>query len=193
MKKSMSPWLIFLGLFIGFNLSAPLTLNQKDKKEYYFLQQQINNFQKYASDISIYNCIITSSVSGNGFIVKNNVFASSSIGGTNNFVTNNIFYGNPDLSKQKAEKNIFGQNSQQTFENVVDNQSYNYKSDYNLRSSSPGKNAGSDGKDIGLYGGYGWKNGALPIGPNITDHDIAAQADTNGKLRIKVTVKAQEK
>ncbi len=30
---------------VGFNLSAPLTLNQKDKKEYYFLQQQINNFQ----------------------------------------------------------------------------------------------------------------------------------------------------
>ncbi|MCC6182650.1 MAG: hypothetical protein IT237_12535 [Bacteroidia bacterium] len=30
---------------VGFNLSAPLTLNQKDKREYYILQQQINNFQ----------------------------------------------------------------------------------------------------------------------------------------------------
>ena len=70
---------------------------------------------------------------------------------------------------------------------------YNMKNDYRLRDSSPGKNAGKDGTDIGIYGGrYPWKDGGLPVNPHIETYDIAGKTDSIGNLRVKIKVAAQE-
>ena len=67
----------------------------------------------------------------------------------------------------------------------------NTTSNFKLKEGSPGKNAGTDGKDIGIYGGTGFSDTALPPMPRITTKNIADQTDENGMLKIQIQVKAQ--
>lgn len=70
---------------------------------------------------------------------------------------------------------------------------FNMKNNYRLQDSSPGKNAGKDGTDIGIYGGrYPWKEGSLPGNPHIETFDLAGKTDSIGNLRVKIKVAAQE-
>jgi len=62
--------------------------------------------------------------------------------------------------------------------------------DYHLKSTI-GKNAGSDGTDIGVYGGTGFSDTALPPYPQIVFKNIPAQTDEYGNLKIQIKVKAQ--
>jgi hypothetical protein len=54
-----------------------------------------------------------------------------------------------------------------------------------------GKNAATDGTDIGIYGGNGFSDSALPPGPRIVSKKVAEQTDANGNLRVEITVSAQ--
>jgi hypothetical protein len=54
-----------------------------------------------------------------------------------------------------------------------------------------GKNAGTDGTDIGIYGGTGFSNSALPPGPRIVSKKVSEQTDANGNLRVEIKVSAQ--
>ena len=62
--------------------------------------------------------------------------------------------------------------------------------DYHLK-STVGKNAGSDGTDIGIYGGTGFNDLALPPFPQIVFKNIPPQTDEFGNLKIQIKVKAQ--
>jgi hypothetical protein len=62
---------------------------------------------------------------------------------------------------------------------------------YQLKTDSPGKNAASDGTDVGIYGGTGFSDAALPPIPRIVSKSIADQTDANGKLKVQVQVSAQ--
>lgn len=69
---------------------------------------------------------------------------------------------------------------------------FSYVQDYHLKESCPGKNAGTDGTDIGIYGGtFPWKDGSLPSNPHIQFKQIANSTDQNGNLKINIKVKAQ--
>ncbi|MDR1091794.1 MAG: hypothetical protein LBL79_12040 [Prevotella sp.] len=61
---------------------------------------------------------------------------------------------------------------------------------YSLKGSQ-GKNAATDGTDIGIYGGTGFSDSALPPVPRIVSKIIPEQTDENGKLNIQVYVKAK--
>lgn len=63
-------------------------------------------------------------------------------------------------------------------------------SNYHLKSNI-GKNAGTDGTDIGIYGGTGFSDTALPPYPQIVFKNIPTQTDEFGNLKIQVKVKAQ--
>lgn len=79
------------------------------------------------------------------------------------------------------------------FENV---QGYGYSQayDYRLKSSSPGKNAGTDGTDIGIYGGaYPYKDGAVPPNPHISTKAISPTSAANGTLPVNIKVVAQDR
>jgi hypothetical protein len=62
---------------------------------------------------------------------------------------------------------------------------------YHLKSAQ-GKNAGTDGTDVGIYGGTGFSDAALPPGPRIIRKVIADQTDENGNLRVQIEVKVGE-
>jgi len=71
--------------------------------------------------------------------------------------------------------------------------SFSYSEDYHLRPDSPGKNAGKDGTDIGIYGGaFPWKEGSIPFNPHFQQVQIAPKTDNQGNLNVNIRVKAQD-
>jgi hypothetical protein len=89
--------------------------------------------------------------------------------------------------------NISGQTSDTTFVNQTGH-IFDYSHNYHLKSISPGKNAGTDSTDIGIYGTTNpYKEGAVPIIPHIKYRSITPTEVTNGKLLINVKVEAQTK
>lgn len=133
----------------------------------------------------------------NNSILENNVFLNESGGGSilgsNNIVNNNLFIENWDLQSCGClgGNNIIGQNLSNIFINQADH-SFFFDRDYHLKITSPGKNAGTDGKDIGIYGGlFPWKDGSLPSNPQIKFKQISSTTDQNGNLQINMVVKAQ--
>ena len=67
----------------------------------------------------------------------------------------------------------------------------NVHNNYALKPGAPGTNAATNGSDIGIYGGTGFSNTALPPGPRIVSKRVANQTDVNGKLRIEIEVSAE--
>jgi len=77
--------------------------------------------------------------------------------------------------------------------NIFVNQSgysINYSQDYHLK--APATYIGTDGKQVGIYGGLGFKENGVPSNPNIISKTIAPTTDTNGNLLINITAKAQD-
>ena len=65
---------------------------------------------------------------------------------------------------------------------------------FHLRPGCLGKNAGTDGTDLGIYGGsFPWKNGSLPPNPHIQTKNISSATDPIGNLNVNIKVKAQER
>lgn len=71
---------------------------------------------------------------------------------------------------------------------------FDYSYNYHLKSTSSGKNAGSDGTDIGIYGGaYPYKESAVPPNPHISTKSIAPTSAVNGTLPVNIKVVAQDR
>lgn len=121
-----------------------------------------NNIFVYTGNYLFYNCSANT--------IKNNLFVNTYSGGTNN------------IDKQPLES---------IFVNYTGG-AFSYDFDFHLQETSPGKNAGTDGMDIGIYGtDTPYKEGVVPFNPHITIENIATKTDTQGKLEVKVTVEAQ--
>ena len=90
-------------------------------------------------------------------ILTNNIFYGASANGTG--VDNNIFSNN--LSYQTSNDTLpYGTNTgsgnfinQNPLFTNVSATNFSYSFDFSLAAASPGKNAGTDGKDLGIYGG----------------------------------------
>ncbi len=71
---------------------------------------------------------------------------------------------------------------------------FDYTQDYNQISTSMGRNAGDDGKDIGIFGTNNpYKRSAVPVNPHISFKDIPASTLPNGSIQLKIKVTAQDK
>lgn len=140
----------------------------------------------------------------NGCVFRNNIFFSTTtvFPGYDNWIgfsalsstfENNLWYGAfsvPDGSI--GSNNISRQTSDNTFVNQSGNV-FNYAHDYHLKPESPGKNAGKDGTDIGIYGGVSpWKEG-IPFNPHYQRINISRTTDNNGILNVNIKVEAQER
>ena len=69
---------------------------------------------------------------------------------------------------------------------------YNIHDNYHLVAGSPGANAGTDGTDIGIYGGSEpFKDGSLPVNPHISFQNVAGSTNPDGTLNIHFRVEAQ--
>jgi hypothetical protein len=74
---------------------------------------------------------------------------------------------------------------------VGPNNGVNPTSSFALKGSQ-GKNAATDGTDVGIYGGStGFSDAALPPGPRIVSRKVADQTDANGNLHVEIKVSAQ--
>jgi len=99
-----------------------------------------------------------------------------------------------------AYDNGFG-NISGNHENVPDSQiytsqsgdAYNIHDNYHLITGSPGIHGGSDGTDVGIYGGEPFKDGMLPVNPHIQFKYVAGSTSPGGTLNIHFKVAAQEK
>ncbi len=132
-------------------------------------------------------------------LIENNIFLQQDYGSVSEHCANSIFNNNLFVENWLASNcpnclgsnNIISQEQTSIFINQVGN-NYNNLHSYHLKSSSPGKNAGTDGKDIGIYGGlFPWKDGALPSIPHVILKQISNTTDQNGNLQINMVVKAQ--
>lgn len=70
--------------------------------------------------------------------------------------------------------------------------SYDVHNNYHLNTTSLGHNAGTDGTDMGIYGGpFPWKDGSMPSNPHIVSRSVKSTTDQTGNLPVNITVEAQ--
>lgn len=125
---------------------------------------------------------------GNSFDVGYFILSSSY-----NTFNNNIFEtSNPiPTGTNVGQDNIVLDTHAKIFKNQS-GQEFNYSHNYQLPDDCPGKDAGTDGKDIGIYGGdKPYKNGAVPIIPHILKREISPRVVKDGKINIEMIIEAQ--
>jgi len=160
----------------------------------------------------IANNIFYGTVSCNGGILRNNIFNNRSnyvntLSVSYGTIENNLFY----LSNTYAQNSIFRNNvgigyngsdvsgnqgvgnvwASEPFDSLFVNTA---NQDFHLRANSPYHNAGTDGTDIGIYGGaFPWKEGSIPFNPHFQQVQIAPKTDNQGNLNVNIRVKAQDR
>jgi hypothetical protein len=123
----------------------------------------------------------------NSCIIQNNYFKGSISFpiGINSIYNNNAFENNVNFSGSIHADNLVNQAWNDTFEDYI-----NYK----LKPTSPCKNAGIDGTDIGIYGGtQPYKERGIPFNPHVSKNTISSQVDNAGNLQIDIIVTSQER
>jgi hypothetical protein len=130
-------------------------------------------------------------------LIENNIFVGSTslfYQISNSIVKNNLFVDNLSfpIGTNVGSNNIVNQPQSSIFVNQSGN-SFSYGHDYHLQSTCPGKNAGTDGTDVGIYGGiYPWKEGSLPFNPHIQTVQVSPTTSTSGGLNVNIKVAAQD-
>jgi hypothetical protein len=136
-----------------------------------------NRYLQFRNNI-FYRADPNSSISSSSF--DNNIIYQA-YSTTNSFPTSN---SNTSTNNLNNTDPLFV-----NFPSAGDYYSYNYN--FNLQSSSPAKNAGSDGKDIGLTGGSGYfQKWGIPNIPQVNQFSITSPANATvapgGTLQISV-------
>ena len=133
--------------------------------------------------------------------VENNIFLAITQNGSQNssFANNLTFHGG--LEDIVTETNSGSNNFNQVDPEFVNAPGYrlpegyggfNYNHNYRLQEDSPGKNAGTDGTDIGAYGGDGHSDTGTPPMPVVTRFALKNSVlKPGGTLRIFVSGEAQ--
>lgn len=155
---------------------------------------------------SIRNCFLYSTLSLNGSIFENNVCLYCNHTGNGNIYNNNIYFGSSfsQVTGGSFANNIFdnaptidfnGNSSSGNFFSTdpqfVRFSGDFFNGDYSLKPGSPGINAGTDGTDIGMFGGRGFLITMIPGIPSVQSFIIInPTVPQNGTLNIKVEGKA---
>lgn len=130
-------------------------------------------------------------------LFENNIFFNTTFGFGrvfNSTARNNLFVESISfpIGTNVGSNNIVGQAQSSIFINQVGNV-FSYAHDYHLQPTCPGKNAGRDGTDIGIYGGtFPWKAGSIPFNPHFQIFQIGATTDSTGNLNVNIKVAAQD-
>ncbi|MDR1096563.1 MAG: hypothetical protein LBL57_00370 [Tannerella sp.] len=125
--------------------------------------------------------------------ISNNIITVNTSYPTSNCAYNNnafLFAGLPSGANNTFLDNLENQSAATTFENSAGV----LPADVEILSGSPCKDAGTDGTDIGIYGGSSpFKKGSVPANPHISKMIISNIADSNGKIKVDIEVSAQER
>jgi hypothetical protein len=135
-------------------------------------------------------------IKATGCSFSNNIFLSDSR--TLLYIENSAMFNNlfvepiafPPNGSYWSSNNIVGQQQASIFINQA-GFGFSYSHDYQLQSTCPGKNAGKDGTDIGVYGGaYPWKTGSLPTKPHV-QYKTVSDVHPDGNIHVVIKVAAQ--
>lgn len=124
-------------------------------------------------------------------VVENNIFASNPGGyGTwcagNNTVRKNITYW-----YEGADDN-YGVGSNKNAEIFVDYDQSDFSFDKDMHLKEPTKYIGTDGTEVGIYGGlFPWNTEVMPSNPHIMSNTSGTKTNSEGKLLLNVEVSAQ--
>jgi hypothetical protein len=162
----------------------------------------VENYAGYFTGATIRNCVLPGpSYTASFTLYENNIFLSSS-GSSSTFKISNCQFKNNiflDLTLPVGDAtttfigNYLNQSYTTTFTSVGNN-IFSYSYDYHLLSTSVGKNAGTDGTDIGIYGtAYPYKPSAVPANPHISFKSISPSSAPNGTLPVNIRVIAQDR
>lgn len=150
----------------------------------------LNNYYVYYEQ---YYCPI---YSVNSALIQNNVFRAGMPHGINTSVTNSAFLHNifvqniTNFQGNSNVNNLVGISPDLIFVSQSGN-TFNYDHNYHLVDDSPGKNAGNDGTDIGIYGtDEPYKELAIPFTPRIMEFNLRPQGNT---IQLNTSVEAQER
>lgn len=159
----------------------------------YFYGGNYPNNSVYKNNIFTYSAYF---ISTQYSLFENNIFVYFNLSGIlNSTFKNNLFVAPVvfPVGTNVGSNNIDGQEESTIFVNQ-EGANFNYAHDYHLQTSSPGKNAGTDGTDVGIYGGiYPWKEGSIPFNPHFETIQISPKTDDNGNLNVNIKVVAQER
>jgi len=149
-----------------------------------FLQKsRICNNVIYNYFTNLQECIVENNFSNNNYGAVDN--CSNSSFNNNAFRSDFTF----PIGSNNGNNNLMSQATNSTFQNNLD-----WPKNLKIRDDSPCKNAGTDGTDIGIFGGPApYKAGAVPFNPHINKALISSQTDRDGKLQINITVSAQDR
>lgn len=143
--------------------------------------------------------------SNNIFIIKENYSQNKAIfSGSDNFIENNLFCATTPIPIELitngniSNNNIIVQSPSDVFQfwysTYYNDNQFRYQHNYHLLPSCIGKNAGTDGNDVGIYGTpFPAKDGAVPFNPHISSKNISTQVSPTGVLNVDVKVSAQDR
>ncbi|MCO5252203.1 MAG: hypothetical protein M9949_12415 [Candidatus Kapabacteria bacterium] len=152
------------------------------------------------SNIYFTNCIFGSNNyfqngTSRNLLIENSIFMRTTADGfvyLESSIVNNCIFLSPTITwgSNAGEDNILNQNCAGTFESGVCT-SFSYAGDYRLKAGSPGEDAGTDGTDIGVYGGSSpFKTGGLPVIPSIKTFSVSKNP-VDGKIQVQATAVSQ--
>jgi hypothetical protein len=169
-----------------------------------------NNLATHCRGILIYQNVIGDMVliHSSGVRVFNNIISGLHEMRTNTWIRNNKINGlyncyytllenntiasyasGIDFSSNNSTGNYTGVGSANILMNWTSS-SYLYTDNYHLK--TPLTHIGSDGTQVGIYGGLRpWKEGSLPLNPHIQSKTIADKTNTSGQIQVQVKVVAQ--
>lgn len=124
------------------------------------------------------------------FTGSNSMFSYNS---NNNTFTNNIIVSsNTNLNDVNSTGNLSGISQASIFVNQS-GYNFDYNHNYHLKPGFTGVGYGTDGTDVGIYGGSDpYTDGALPSVPHFQSVNIGNQTNSNGQLPINITISAQD-
>lgn len=162
-------------------------------------------FQKTMTQFFMYNSIVSNlngSENSKSKVIDHCVIGSISYYVVANFRNSIITNPNPFPSSSTFDNNIFKKNqysngSNKDFNTVLEEKDFkalfvNYDSyNYILTDEAAATYLGSDGTQIGIYGG-GTPFTDIPSNPRITSKVIAPRSTADGRLSVRITVEAQK-
>ena len=81
-----------------------------------------------------------------------------------------------------------GKGIKDIFVKINEERTFDFQNDYHLKDDAVGKGAGSDGTDVGIYGGNGFNEMGTPPYPYVIFKKVPNETDAQGNLKIKVKV-----
>lgn len=157
--------------------------------------REINGNALIYNNIFLYTYRVIYAVSSS--VIRNNIFVATSnplysytSETVSNVISNNLFGSSSvNFGYNTPSNNYIGIAQENIFVDQTGN-SIDYAHNYHLQNIT--SYLGTDGTQVGIYGGDGFKEEGMPSNPQITSKSIAEKTDSEGNLNISITVEAQD-